>query len=342
MNFILTSDRFVAKVVNLFERSADVCLVWSPKRDIFDLKIKATLRLVASKRYDGNRSSKYSRTSQSSMYEQNIEVSELIYVELVSFQESSNKIELVRCKSLDKADDNFNDDEDGISNEKYKSLSGVSFHDYMMDHCDLRNPALVKQQTFTSLLHRNKVVKCLRQRQIKLAVEQKSDLTHVSDNENCFSKKNSHCEPQDKQLANKFSSSNECLRDKDLLKSPVRSISRTSLKRMNSSEYADCKRKSILSPTIDVSSGQDSSDDSSDSTSTSDDSRRRHKRHKKRKKHHHKKDKKHRKKKSKKHHRSKSSSSKKRKHKRSADSTSDSHHSKQNLDDKILKWLNQI
>lgn len=305
----------MAKVVSVFERSANVVLVWSPKREISDLKIKATLRLVASKRYDSN-SSRYSRgCSRESLYEKSIDVSELIYVELATFDCTSRVLELVRCDSLEATEEGFNaEDEEGISAQRFQSKSATdcSFHDYMIDHCDLRNPALVKQQMFTTILHRDMIVSCRKEKKKSppqvppppsvfpeaaqtnhRSAERKDDPTHTESN---------HQRP----------------------------------KRRRSTESKQGRDSSTVTLTDD---GEDSSVLTASSSRSSSYRRKRHRKHKSHHHHHrHKRErKKHRKRKSKK-------SKKSKKHRKQAapsSSSSSGKHSK-HLDDKILKWLNQI
>ncbi|KAI2811101.1 hypothetical protein BLOT_002272 [Blomia tropicalis] len=182
------SDRFVAKVVNVFERCADVILFWSPKRDIRDLKIKAYLRLVDSKRYsNGGRNRNSNRSNNFSV--RNIEVSELIYVELDYISSDRKNIEVIRCKTLSpEADQTVDDnDVDELDEDRFKSksLERTTFHDYMMDHDNLRNPYLTKQPPFTSLLYGSQFVDCYRRKleQRKLTKRKSNESTNVKDDE---------------------------------------------------------------------------------------------------------------------------------------------------------------
>ncbi|KAF7490287.1 hypothetical protein SSS_02313 [Sarcoptes scabiei] len=158
---IRKGDKFIAKIINLFKRNAEIILIWSPRRDIVDLKIKANLTLNSYDNYE----------------DWNLEVSDLVAVE-VSHIKRDNQLELVRCHSshlfeknkdlINNIDDENDDeiDEDSIRNGKFRTIQAnqMSFHDYLMDHNDLRNPSLVKRFPFISLLHSDCFINRLRYR----------------------------------------------------------------------------------------------------------------------------------------------------------------------------------
>lgn len=335
----------------MFERSADVLLVWSSKRAIRDLKIKAILRLVESKRYNnGYRQSKYNRQISDVMVNKNLDVSELIYVELVQSNESNRKIEVVRCKSLtDDESVEDNDEDEGLLNEEKflsKSPNEVSFHNYMMDHNDLRNPSIIKQPTFTSLLHRNEVAQSYRMKQeeIRNKANQASSYQKVEVvlfDENAQSGYDLHRSTSN-HVPTRSSRESESVKSKSLTESTQREPKHESRKRTISissertaNSKSDSSRPLKHSSTSSVSSSSDSSDsDSSSSSSSSRNSyskrRRKHKKHD-RKKH---------KKLSKKHSKSKKKRSKKSKKRSSSPDKSDRKNSKRKkIDDKILKLL---
>lgn len=171
--YFFYSERFVAKVTNVFERSADLLLLWSPKRDIRDLKIKAYLRLVESKRYNGhghNGSSRYSRQSREILPNENLDVSDIIFVEFVQLKEKNRELLVARCKSLSASSDAHVDDQNVddalLSEDKYRaeSPSRLSFQEYMIHHRDLQNPALIKRPGFTSILHHKQVIESYRRK----------------------------------------------------------------------------------------------------------------------------------------------------------------------------------
>ncbi|KAH9423158.1 hypothetical protein DERP_007753 [Dermatophagoides pteronyssinus] len=157
-------DKFVAKVMRIYSRNAEVLLVWSYKRDINDLKLKANLQLEPHLR-----KSKLNRGRNNDDDGHNIELSELINVELINFDLRSYHLDVIRCESIEKyGHDNDLDeiDETAIRHGRFRTIKPdqQSFFDYMMDHNDLRNPSLVKLHPFTSLKNLDHVVTCLEYR----------------------------------------------------------------------------------------------------------------------------------------------------------------------------------
>lgn len=140
----------MAKVLNLFKRSAEVVLIWSPKRHIQDLKIKAILKLF------------HSKHSKQENELNNIETSDLLMVEVIYFDKTSNKIELIRS-SIDACDEDNEIDENSIKTGRYRTITPdhMTFHDYMLNHNDLRNPSLVKFYPFTSLINHGQIIKSI-------------------------------------------------------------------------------------------------------------------------------------------------------------------------------------
>lgn len=328
------SDRFVAKVVNVFERCADVILFWSPKRDIRDLKIKAYLRLVDSKRYsNGGRNRNSNRSNNFSV--RNIEVSELIYVELDYISSDRKNIEVIRCKTLSpEADQTVDDnDVDELDEDRFKSksLERTTFHDYMMDHDNLRNPYLTKQPPFTSLLYGSQFVDCYRRKleQRKLTKRKSNESTNVKDDELVI------LNDTGKSSNQKAESRNEPFSDRS--RRPTFSISseRTPNLKKSSLQSSSIIRVPSTSHSSSSLSDSDSSSSSSSSSSVSDSSRR-HKRKRKKSKHHHRTSKKS--KKSKKKKKLKKSSMK---HNRSKDDDEKRHRNskKKKIDHKILELL---
>lgn len=144
----------------MFERSADVRLVWSERRDLADLRLQAVLWFTS------NKSSRHGRSRYSVKDElsaKTLETSDRIYVEVVHIDRSGRKLEVKRCRALSKDDDQDEDDDEIIDLRKYRSYSPskTSFSEYMLDHRQLRNPTLVMHPPFTSLLHSKQLAECL-------------------------------------------------------------------------------------------------------------------------------------------------------------------------------------
>ena len=78
--------------MHIYNRNAEVLLVWSYKRDIHDLRLKANLRLEPHLR-----TSKSNRNFNNDNDDQNIERSELINVELIDFEHISYHLDVIRC-----------------------------------------------------------------------------------------------------------------------------------------------------------------------------------------------------------------------------------------------------
>lgn len=354
----------MAKVVSVFERSADVLLIWSPRRDIHDLKIKAYLRLVETKRYslNNNRASNYNRQNSDVLLNRNLEVSELIFVELVQWNETSRKIEVMRRKSLMASDDSIvddtNEDDDSLLNEERyrpKSPSRISFHDYMMDHDHLQNPSLIKQPTFTSLLYGNQVIESYKRKlQATCSKEKEANSTHIKKEEDevvIIQERKPEIGPNGVHLnrSNSFrgtylppkvkSNQNESFKSQSGVnhsnsvesESRKRTLLVASDRTLNSQH--DSSRRSIHLSSNSSSSSSSSSDSSSDTSSSSDDSYRRRKRKQKGKSNRSKKQKK------------RSKKSKKKKSKKSKDRNRESPdrgdrgHKRKKIDDKIMKLL---
>lgn len=169
----------------MFGRSADVRIIWSTKRDVRDLKVKAMLRMIESKRYsNGSRSSESYRRQNSDVQQyRNLDVSELLFVELVNFNEANRKMEVIRCSSLVKDDvrlveENQEEEDTMLNEDKYQAiLPSESFHDYMMNHRDLHNPSLIKHQLCSSLLHSELVLESYKD---KLLENNKKSNNHTS------------------------------------------------------------------------------------------------------------------------------------------------------------------
>ncbi|KAH7641998.1 hypothetical protein DERF_003011 [Dermatophagoides farinae] len=157
-------DKFIAKVMHIYNRNAEVLLVWSYKRDIHDLRLKANLRLEPHLR-----TSKSNRNFNNDNDDQNIERSELINVELIDFEHISYHLDVIRCGPNEKyghSEDLDEIDETAIRHGRYRTIGPdqQSFYDYMMDHNDLRNPSLVKLHPFTSMKNFDHVINCLEYR----------------------------------------------------------------------------------------------------------------------------------------------------------------------------------
>lgn len=311
----------------MFERSADVRIIWSPKRDVRDLKVKAVLRMVESKRYNnGHRSSEsYRRQNSDAQQNRNLDVSELIYVELVSFNDVNRKMEVIRCNSLIKSEDRSveesqEDDDTMLNEDKYLAKSSSeSFHEYMMNHRDLNNPSLVKRQICSSLIHRKLVVQSHKKKLAESRKRSNDKTTTQEDDDVVFldeqksaneslsagsKRKHSETQPQTKNSPKSVVSNNgESSKNSDY--SYPESSKRTPVTSERADQIQKERRSYHRSPSL-LSLSSSSSESSS---SSSDDSRKRHKhkkhKHKGRSKKHSKKSKK---KKSRKHRRRDSSS----------------------------------
>lgn len=295
--------------------------------------------MIESKRYsNGYRSSESYRRQNSNVQQyKNLDVSEQLFVELVSFSEANRKMEVVRCSSLVKdevrlVEENQEEEDTMLNEDKYQAISSnESFHDYMINHRDLHNPSLIKHQICSSLLHSEQVLESYKEKLSESNKKSNNDTSVQEDDDVVILDER------------KVNLSTEYTGRRSETQSQVKDSSKCISNNGDSLKSADLechKRTSVTSePTTHTSIGRrrprssssSSASSCSESSSTSDDSQR------KRRKHSHKKRKSHHKGRSK--HSKKSKKKKSRKH-RKRDSSDRKSPGPKKIDNKILELLN--